>query len=332
MLAGAYAGYWFILAGALEHGALAWIEDRQRQGDDIRHSSPTRRGFPGRVEIVLPKPAFTVQAASRTIAAAGARAVLSVDPLAPQRLTLSLQGEQTVELSGLRRPLHYVGEAEQFDLEVGLRLALRDWSVVALPTPATLTVRSLTMIDDRTGDHFAVAALDAVASRLPEAAAGRHYTLAAGDVTLPASLDFPFGGVLTRTVVDLVVSGSLPAVPTGDDIIVWREAGGVIDVRQFELATGPIRLEGEGTLALDSSGQPIGAMTIEITGYHAALDTLIVRGIIAVTTGLRLKQIFAVLAGGSVNPNKSVRIPLTLQERVLSAGPIPLIELPFVAW
>ncbi|MFZ1415912.1 MAG: DUF2125 domain-containing protein [Defluviicoccus sp.] len=332
MLAGAYTGYWCILAGLLERGALAWIEGRQRHGDAITHGTPARRGFPGRVEIVLPAPALAVQAAAQTIAVAGERAVVSLDPFAPQWLTLSLEGEQTVVLSGSTRPRRFAGKAERFDLQVRLRLALLNWSVSVLPTPATFTVRALTMIDAHAGDRVAVAALDATADALPEGALGRRYALAVEDAKPPASLDLPFAGVVSRAAVDLDVSGSLPAVPTSDDIRAWRDAGGVVEVRRLELASGPVRLWGDGTLALDGNGQPIGALTVEISGYHSALDALIVHGSLNVITATRLKQLFAVLAGGSINSAKPVRIPLTLQDQVLAAGPIPLMQVPLVVW
>ena len=332
MLAGAFAGYWIVLAGAVERGALAWIEDRQRQGDDITHDTPVWRGFPGRVEVVLPRLAFTVRAAAPTIAGASERAVVSVHPFAPQQPTLSLEGEQVLAVQGLTRPVRYVGTAARCELWVQLRPRSGGGPGSALPPLATLTVRALAMSDAETGDRITIAALDATASPLPEGAPGRHYTLALDEATLPASLDLPFAGVLRRAAGDLDVSGSLPAVPTADDVIAWRDAGGVIEVRRLELASGPLRLTGDGTLALDGNGQPMGAMTLEISGYHAALNALIVRGILDVPASLKLKQIFAVLAGGSVNPNKPVRIPLTLQERILSAGPIPLMKLPSIGW
>ena len=332
MLALAYAGYWVVLAGALERGTRAWIEDRQRQGDDITHGAPVWRGFPGRVEVVLPGPALTVRAAAPVIALAGARAVVSVHPFAPLEPTVSLEGEQTLALEGLTRPARYTGSAERCELQVRLRPGLDDGPGSMLPALATLTVRALAMIDAETSDRIAVAALDATASPLPEGAPGRRYTLALNDATLPASLNLPFAGVLRRAAADVDVSGSLPAVPAGDDLLAWRDAGGVIEVRRLELASGPVRLEGDGTLALDGNGQPIGAMTLEISGYQAALDALIVRGILGVPTSVKLKRIFAVLAGGSVTPNKPVRIPLTLQERILSAGPIPLMKLPLIDW
>ena len=332
MLALAYVGYWFVLAGALERGTLAWIEDRHRHGDDIAHGAPVWRGFPGSVQIVLPRPALAVRAAAETVTFAGERAVVSVNPFAPQRATLSLEGEQTFALRGLTRPVRYAGTAERCELLVPLRRGSHDGPGSTLPSPATLTVRALAMTDAETGDRFTVAALEATSSLLPEGAPGRRYTLAVKDATLPGSLDLPFAGVVSEAAADFDVSGSLPALPSADDLNAWRDAGGIIEVRRLELASGPVRLGGDGTLALDRNGQPIGAMTLEISGYHAALDALIVRGALSVTTGLRMKQIFAVLAGGSVNPSKPVRIPLTLQERVLSAGPIPLMELPAVDW
>ncbi len=332
MLALAYVGYWFVLAGALERGTRAWIEDRHRQGDDITHGAPVRRGFPGSVQIVLPKPALALRVAAETVTLAGERAVVSVNPFAPQRATLSLEGEQTLALQGLARPVRYTATAERCELQVQLRPGSHDGTGSAILSPATLTLRALAMTDAETGERFTVAALDATASSLPEDAPGRRYELAVKDATLPASLDLPFAGAVSHAAADLDIGGNLPPLPSGNDLIAWRDAGGIIEVRRFELASGPVRLGGDGTLALDRNGQPIGAMSLEISGYPAALDALIVRGIVSVTTGLRMKQIFSVLAGGSVNPSKPVRIPLTLQERVLSAGPIPLMELPAVDW
>lgn len=332
ILALAYVGYWFVLAGALERGTLAWIEDRQRHGDDITHGTPVWRGFPGSVQIVLPRPELAVRAAAETVSFAGERAVVSLNPFAPQRATLSLEGEQTFALRGLTRPVRYTGTAKRCALEVRLRPGAHDGPGPTLPSPVMLTVRALAMTDAETGERFTVAALEASASLRPEGGPGRRYTLAVKDAALPGSLDLPFEGIVSQAAADLDVTGSLPVLPSGDDLTAWRDAGGIIEVRRLELTSGPVRIGGDGTLALDRNGQPIGAMSLEISGYHAALDALIVRGALSVTTGFRMKQIFAVLAGGSVNPSKPVRIPLTLQERVLSAGPIPLMELPAVDW
>ena len=113
----------------------------------------------------------------------------------------------------------------------------------------------------------------------------------------------------------------------------WSNDGGAIDVQSLDLVHGVLGLNGEGTLALDNDLQPIGAFTARIAGFQAAIDQLVAAGMVRPDDGKLAKVVLGVMAkvpkgGGPLQ----ISLPLTLQDRKLSVGPLPLVRLPMINW
>ena len=49
-------------------------------------------------------------------------------------------------------------------------------------------------------------------------------------------------------------------------LIQWRDKGGTVEVTRLNLDHGPLRLNGEGTFALDRDLQPVGTLTVRVEG------------------------------------------------------------------
>jgi len=156
----------------------------------------------------------------------------------------------------------------------------------------------------------------------------------ARDVDLPADMHSAFGGHVARFRMTAEATGAeLPEGLNADALRVWSNEGGAVDIRMLDVAHGVLGLNGEGTLALDGDLQPIGAFTARISGFNAAVDTLVAARVARPEDGALAKVVLGVLAksppGGGP---KQVKLPLTLQDRVLSVGPIKLIRLRRIQW
>ena len=79
--------------------------------------------------------------------------------------------------------------------------------------------------------------------------------------------------------------------------------------------------------------QPIGAFTASISGFNDAVDALVEAGAARPQDGALAKVVLGVLAktppGGGP---KVVSLPLSLQDRRLSVGPVPLVTFKRIEW
>ena len=54
----------------------------------------------------------------------------------------------------------------------------------------------------------------------------------------------------------------------------WRDAGGTVEVDRMTFAYGPLKLEANGTVALDTGLQPQAAFSIRAEGVFRAVEAL----------------------------------------------------------
>ena len=116
-----------------------------------------------------------------------------------------------------------------------------------------------------------------------------------------------------------------PAVVLED----WRANGGTVDLEWLHLAWGPVDLKSSGTLSLDATMRPIGALKADIAGYAEVIDAFVNAGMIGedagrlFTTGLSLIAKRPPSGGPPV-----ISVPLTAQDGHLYLGPFRIAELP----
>jgi hypothetical protein len=113
----------------------------------------------------------------------------------------------------------------------------------------------------------------------------------------------------------------------------WRDAGGALDVKEFDLDWPPIAVSGNGTLALDNGLQPMGAFTLKFRGFFEALDGLAAEGMVTRDQAGTARLVLGLLAkrppeGGP----PELTAPFTAQDRQLAVGPLKLMEIPAVTW
>ena len=330
VLAGGYTAWWLHAATRFRDGTLDWIENRRAEGWRLAYADVSRVGFPLQLGLRFAKPVVGTPAGDWTWAVSGA--LLSTDVFDHRPLRLAVEGEQTLELGGARSAggeRHaYSGIADEFIVD----LVPGGW----MPN-GHLRVRHLAVAGNSAGDEFGIGRLDLV-SRGDPAAAPRPESssyameLTVDDFGLPESAGVPLCREVAHLAFDAKLLGPLKPGPWPAALAAWREAGGVVEATRLVLVCGPLTQNGEGTFALDTSGQPIGATSMRIQGYEAALDRLVADRAIAAHTAATAKILLRSLARSGGEGAPTLTAPLSIQDRTLSVGPVPLLRLPLLHW
>lgn len=327
-LGAGYTGWWLYAASQLRDATLAWIADRRAEGWRLEHGDVTRRGFPMTIGLQFDKAAVGVP--GRAWAWSASRVLLSTPVLGTSSLQLRIEGDQTIEFadsSSGRSGQRYFGKADQFAFD----LAPGGW----VPN-GHLAVRDLAFAGEDSGGSFALARLDLVSRGDPAAADPSVSTyaleLTAADLRMPEGAAIPLCPHVKDLALDAKLLGRLDPEPWPASLARWRDDGGAVEARRLSLACGPLAVEGEGTFALDPAGQPIGAMTARIEGYEAALDELTKDGVIPPHTAATTKILLRALARTRGEGVPVLIAPVSIQDRTVSVGPVPLLRFNPVGW
>ncbi|MGH7066824.1 MAG: DUF2125 domain-containing protein [Acetobacteraceae bacterium] len=159
-------------------------------------------------------------------------------------------------------------------------------------------------------------------------------TMQADGITIPHRKVTALGpeiGVLTFSgvLIGRVPAGTNWALRLG----AWRDHGGMVAVRSLSLVWGPLAVGATGRLMLDQKLQPAGEGTARVVGYAATLDALAGAGRIGSGVATAAKALLTLLARpSSTGGPPEVDVPLSLENRILGIGRIPLLKLPPLTW
>jgi hypothetical protein len=323
----AYTAWWFIATGELRERARAWIESRRADGWQLTYAEATRAGFPADVAVRFTNPAVTSPDYGLSWHGEGVR--LSTPVLAAKTLQLRIEGQQTLGIGTGSERQEWSGHAES---------ALVD----LLPAPGWLPngdvqVRALEARRTDTGDTLAVGHLelhtlgDPAASTGPDQS-GCSMRLGIESLRLPSPITLPFGPEINRLEFEARLFGPLRPSPWPMALADWRDAGGVLEATRITATGGSVALEGEGTFALDKQGQPIGALTARVQGYEQALDRLADAQTIPAHTAAAAKILLRAMTRTGIDREPTLVAPISLQERTLFIGPVPLLHVPKMQW
>lgn len=152
-------------------------------------------------------------------------------------------------------------------------------------------------------------------------------------LTLPKAADKLLGRKLAHLKCDLQVLGDLPLPLERPRLAHWRREGGTLEIKNLDLAWGPAKLSGNGTLGLDDGLQPEAALAAHITGHQKTVDALVAAGIVRQNVAQGVKLVLDMMArrtGPGTEPE--IRLPLSIQGRVIYVGPARLLRLPQIRW
>ncbi|MBV9784878.1 MAG: DUF2125 domain-containing protein [Acidisphaera sp.] len=307
----------------LLYGYAAWIAGSRVQGWTVSSSEPVTGGWPmearltvgdlflsgGQAEI----PGGLVWSADRV--------QIAVNFLHPRQLSISAEGMQRLRVANLQ-DIPYTADVMHLLLPLQTGVPTRSAALHAINLRAGLPAGG-----------FTVGTMDLHLDWVPAAQQGEAAVTAnlqVEDVGLSSARTWPLGPRIASLSAEAALNGPLPFVPgLAARAAAWRDAGGSLQVRRFSLQWGQLGLSASATVALDDQLQPMGAGTARMVGQSEALDSLAANGAIDASAATAGKAVLALIAhtpeGGGP---PQVEVPITLQNRTLSMGRIPLAKLP----
>lgn len=107
----------------------------------------------------------------------------------------------------------------------------------------------------------------------------------------------------------------------------WRAGGGALDISQLKLTWLPLIIEAKGTITLDKELYPLGSFSSDIIGYQDALGDMVKLGWIKKKKARNAFYILELMSVPDEEFGRKLTVPITLQNRKLSVGPLSLIKL-----
>lgn len=336
-----YAVLWFVGADRLKETAEAWLAGRQQDGWDIRHQGLDVGGFPLKIRLTLAAPridapddlgGWRMEAdALRLEAMVWQAAAPTLRPAGPLRLDLGADGRWQVS-----------GRVLEATLDTGAEARLDGVTLLV----EALTALPLSALDDTgqpkkdavplTLDRLVVTAQRLDAPPPVDIKTATYGVEASGaGLTLPPTVRAPLGRTWREMQLSARVLGPMPRdASLYDSLLTWRDDGGVLEVDRLYLDWPPLEISIAGTLALDDAMQPVGALSSHVRGFFEAVGHLEDRGLVRARDATMARVVLGSLAqsapqgeGGPV-----LTLPMTIQNRQLSMGPVALFELPRVTW
>lgn len=328
LVAGSWTGLWFIASNYVQAKVETWVSAEAARAADIGYDAMVVSGFPSRIVLSFSNPRYLGLLAGNTLTWRGETLTLSARPWSPWRLHADAPGHHELATRDGRMTLS--GDVAR----LGVDLILGDgW-----PERLTLDLQGLNLSGS---DPIGADALTVdVTHNAAVTAGGNGLTLALSGTKLTLPLDGAWGLGDTLDSVDVALTvtgpvqlGPISASPWGERLTQWRDVGGAVQVGRLSARAGALAVATTGTLALDGEMQPVGAFTAKFEGLFQVIETLRAQGI--VDDGDAVLATMALAAMSKRSPDggaPSINLAVSVQDRKLSLGPIPLLVLPVIDW
>jgi hypothetical protein len=299
---------WRYAVGLVATQTMAWAEARRAEGWSVAMSPPQPEGWPfaARVRVQTVEISGAAQSIPGGVAFGADAAVIGVRFPSFRRLIVNLEQAQYVRI-GVAPEQRFTTKRHEITM---------DLPSVGLPETADVAIDTLSAPQLTIGK---------IQGRVSFASPGAVLEALAIDLRpMPLSA---IGKRIERVALDAQIAGPLWTTPTA-----WRDAGGAVAVRQFDIDWGKLQASGNANLRLDSALQPTGTADARLTGTAETLDALAEARLIAPRAATAAKAVLALLQRPQPNGKPAVQLPLTLQDRTLALGRIPLARLPELIW
>lgn len=330
LVIGGWTLYWQAAAARLAQGVDAWFAARRAAGWEAHQRGIEVTGFPFRLLVDITAPVLGEPGRWRWQGPAEIQGWAY--PFALDRWHLTAPGWHRLVVKGhawtLNLPLTIKdltatlsvpgGRFRRARLHAGnVRATLGDGNTVALG-----------------GVDLRVTALDA--KPLPKDAgsdarppAVLRLALALTHLKLPPGTLKPFGDDIPTASLDATLRAPLGGEGTlADELVAWRDNGGVLDVSHISGQLKPVSVSADGTVALDQALQPLAAFSVRARGASDAVDRFVKAGKMDQGAGLAAKLALGVLGGA----DGEIKTAVTVQDRTLYLGKLAVTRVPRVTW
>lgn len=321
----AYTAWWAALAAKVR-AVLAAAPDAAlaEKGIVLDIRDPAVGGFP--LSVTVEMSGGRAQWPSGTVLELGAVTV-SAPAWDPTTITVTSAATLRLDLAGSARHDPVSGTAGGLSFQADLGLDGKPHRVTA-----TLTaVRTLTDAPWTAADATVTWTAPAKPPEGPTDPQGQ-ISLLVRDLDLPGAVPAPLNRRIEQVALTYEPRGPLPAKPSVEGMTAWRDGGGTLEILGARLLWSGMDLRGNATLALDSTMQPEGAGTAELSGGQALIDMLAQSGDVKPEQVEAVKAGLAMLSKRTDDGRNILRVPLTLQNSRLFVGPLQVATLPPIPW
>ncbi len=333
VILGGYGAWWFLLARQVEDGVQRWATERRAEGWTVSYDAIQRGGFPFSLDLTMPKPALA-RGGDRPLSWKGEVLTASAKPWAIQDVTLGFPGKHALVL-----PLD--GKARPVDATLGTgRLDLR-YDGRGRAEAGALDVKEFNARFADNGEQIAASSVKAVAKR--------HAVVPAANNTAPVSLETDarienlrlpprMSGLLGTDIALLAllanVISPMPQSGSAAAMAAWRDAGGYLEVKEFQLAYGRLQIQAAGNVRLDAQLQPVVQLDSKVRGADALVDALVADRQLTFAEGLLGKAgLMALSRQDETGGPPYLRLAITVRDgNRIYLGPVRVGRLPTLQW
>lgn len=298
---------WLIVAQQIEERAHAWAEARRAEGYTITWQRLDVGGFPLRFALGFVEPRIT----RNGWAAEAPRLEAHYRPWRADRIDLAAPRLM------LKGP-EFGGSLDQMVGEIRIEGGQATQAAIE-GIAATARIRS----DDLGRADRARLVVDT----FTPAAAGSQAEAISGSMSLWGARPAPpiADQLLFPDPFDFAATGAVKG-PLAD-LAAWRDAGGTIDLNRVVLVWGPVKLDGDATLALDGQMRLLGAGAVKLQGLNPMLDRLVAKGQVRAQDASVAKVVLGLLAKPTADGGSEITVPITAQDGKLFLGPAAVATL-----
>lgn len=334
-----YSVFWMVIANRAMDSLNLWTEDQRQSGYAVRWDRAEISGYPFRIIATLDKLRVdgSVPDATHRWAWAVDVVTLSGKPWSWNTLYLNAPGRHTLTISGATTETAQTITLDAGPLSVVAEFQGGRWRQVTASGSGIRIEQDGRLVSE-------LARFSSVLNRehAPSAsdvdertrAAALHFSL--NDLTIPVlddQLVRVAGAIVRYASLNVEVFGPLPDGPLPSSLALWRDAGGVVEVRQVRADYGPLSLDAEGALALDGRLQPVGSFVAHVQGVSEVIDALHGAGMVTDGDALTAKLVLGALAKkDTITGKRHLSMPINIQDRTIFAGPLTLAKLPPIRW
>ena len=318
VLAVLYGTWWAWLAGEVRAGINNWFAKERADGRHAKYGALAVGGFPMRIRVVLEEPEwgedrFGVVRADSIWAQAR--------PWNVQNIKGRLVGAINVmpAENAASAPITMKSDRNRFEVTLG-QTHSGEWRL----DKVSLTQAGTVLAD-----------IGKARLQLTTGTAGKEDDILAEfhALALPHGLLKPFANDLDRVRLHAAVpNGALNASFDKATASAWHAEGHAIQIKRIDVKGGRIDVDADGTLALDGNLQPVGAFALRARKHESLLNAMAETGWLSHSNATIAKLTFGLLAKTNAQNEPYVTLPVSLQDRTVSLGPISVARIPFMAW
>ena len=331
-----YAVAWLATAQIISHQVSRWLQRQREAGLSISVDKLLTGGFPGPVRVAARDVLVVAPVTDGGWTWRTAKTRVIAWPLDFWHLTVDLSGQQGI--SGVITPpgiplwITSTSAAVKLDLDLAGRLKTAVLTANDLTTTIGDLPPAVRLHDGRMTAELLQPATPAPDTTSPTLPAVARVTVDLNGLALPFPFPAPLDQPITHAGATVEITGAIKDGLLPQVLEAWRADGGTVEIRAAALDWPPLHMAGNGTLALDERLQPMGAFSLHFQGGGETLDALVKGGWMGDTEAGVAKLGLALMSKPGTDGAPQIDVPLTLQDRRLTAGPATVLTMPEIVW